>query len=90
MRYYLEFPRFCARVLAKINEGDGWRSLRELKRDFRNHMKTGFEPDRQSVPAWRTRPRSRWIRNRCHGNVEDGEKLVRLLGGNPPDEGENG
>jgi hypothetical protein len=45
MREYLEFPKFCARVLPKIGQNSGWRSLRELKRDFRNNMKTPFELD---------------------------------------------
>jgi hypothetical protein len=42
---YLDFPKFCERLLAKITEHDGFRSESALRRDFRNNQKTIFDFD---------------------------------------------
>ena len=43
MREYFEFPKFCQRVLDKLVEHEGWRSKRDLERDFRSNKKYGPE-----------------------------------------------
>jgi hypothetical protein len=45
MQDYLAFPKMCAEVIAKIEGSADFRSEYNLKRDFRNKMKTGFELD---------------------------------------------
>jgi hypothetical protein len=42
---YLDFPKFCARLFEKIVYGGEWRSVHDLKRDFRKHMKTVYDVD---------------------------------------------
>lgn len=43
MSEYFEFPKFCERVLETLAQHDGWRSHRNLERDFRGNKKFGFE-----------------------------------------------
>jgi hypothetical protein len=43
MKEYLAFPKFCERILAKINEYHGWRSESDLRREFRNNQKGIFD-----------------------------------------------
>ena len=46
MRRYFEFPQFCDRVLERIAANGGWRSRRDLERDFRRNERYGHELDR--------------------------------------------
>jgi hypothetical protein len=43
MEEYYAFPKFCTKVIEKLRACGGWRSKRDLKRDFRNNMKTRFD-----------------------------------------------
>jgi hypothetical protein len=45
MREYLEFPKFCEAVLAKIAQCGGWCSIVELERAFRSNKRSGWELD---------------------------------------------
>jgi hypothetical protein len=49
MRQYLDFPKFCERLLAKITACGGFRSESELRRDFRNNQKLSSNPTTQSA-----------------------------------------
>jgi hypothetical protein len=52
MRKYFEFPKFCDEVLARLAKHGGWRSKRDLERDFRSNKRYGHELDNvlPSVP----------------------------------------
>jgi hypothetical protein len=41
---YFNFPKFCRKLWIKVRD-DGWRSKADLKVDFQNNMKLGFEID---------------------------------------------
>jgi hypothetical protein len=43
---YYELPRFCEEVLAKLAMCGGWRSRRDLERDFRSNKRFGHELDK--------------------------------------------
>jgi hypothetical protein len=45
MRKYFEFPEFCEEVLQKLSECGGFRTIRNLERDFRSNKKFGKELD---------------------------------------------
>jgi hypothetical protein len=45
MRKYFEFPEFCEEVLQKLAEFGGFRTIRNLERDFRSNKKFGKELD---------------------------------------------
>ena len=77
MREYLDFPKFCERLLAKIAEHDGFRSESALRRDFRNNQKTIFDFDsaiRQLTAEGRIQRASR--RSGERGPIAEGWKAL--------------
>jgi hypothetical protein len=42
---FFAFPKLCLKVVAKIREGGGWRATADLRLDFQNNMRAGYEVD---------------------------------------------
>jgi hypothetical protein len=76
LRDYLEFPKFCDRVLEYIIANGGWASRRNLERDFRGKSRYGFEMQKALDQLQREERIKRESRCASRGPAADGYALV--------------
>jgi hypothetical protein len=74
---YLEFPRFCAEVLKRLEEAGGWMSMRDLERDFRSNKRYGPELAKTVLPQLEVEERVRAEDRASRGRTSPGWRLIK-------------
>jgi hypothetical protein len=74
---YLEFPRFCAEVLKRLEEAGGWMSMRDLERDFRSNKRYGAALGKDVLPQLVVEERVRAEDRASRGRTSPGWRLIK-------------
>jgi hypothetical protein len=77
VREYLEFPRFCAEVLKRLEEAGGWMSKRDLERAFRSNKRYGDELAKTVLPQLVAEERIEAQERLSGGRPSPGWRLIK-------------